>query len=79
VRKSEDTTTEAIKSIQNEADHILETIKDMQKEKLPAGVKAYLHILRDNAMAIREFSLKAIPKKDAKEKVITKHLSEENE
>jgi hypothetical protein len=77
VRKSEDTTTEAIKSIQNEADHILETIKDMQKEKLPASARAYLHILRDNAMAIKEFSLKAILKKDNKEKKKSIKLSED--
>jgi Mg2+ and Co2+ transporter CorA len=77
MKKSTDEVTEAIKSIQNEVDHILETLKDMQKEKRIAGMKAPMHILRDNAMAIREFSLKILLKKDNKEKIVTKHLSED--
>jgi hypothetical protein len=66
VKKSTDEVLEAIKAIQTEADHIIETLREMQKEKMPAGAKSHIPILRDNAIAIKGFALKACLKKEAK-------------
>jgi hypothetical protein len=65
VKKPKDKIAEAFKSIQTEADHILEILRNIQQENNKAGIKALLNIIRDDAIAIKETALKACIKKDS--------------
>jgi hypothetical protein len=54
-----------LEEMYDEADHILGTVKEIQKTTTLAEMKAMLSIIRDDAMAIKEMVKKTLPKKNA--------------
>jgi hypothetical protein len=66
-KKTDSTVTKTLKSIYDEADHILGTLRDAKKEKTIGTMKAQMNIVRDDAMAIQQFALTIINKKSIKE------------